>query len=209
MKFQFAMDLYDIPQALDMLWKIHDRIDIVEIGTPMLLRFGLEAVSKIKRAYPQKLVLADAKIIDGGEVEADRCFEAGADVVTVMALANENTFYGILRSAERAGGRILADMMNVPDLERRAEKLLKIGLDYICVHNAADVLDTERMVSEAERVIKAVPAGHLAIAGGINPETIRRLKQFDPEILVVGNAIVHADNPRTMIEELHDAYDLA
>lgn len=209
MKIQFAMDLYDIPQALDMLRKIHDLIDIVEIGTPMLLRFGLQAVNEIKKAYPQKLILADAKIIDGGEFEADHCFEAGADIVTVMALANENTFYGTLRSAKRAGGRILADMMNVPDLEERAEKLLNIGLDYICVHNATDVLDTERMVSEAERVVKAVPAGHLAIAGGINPKTIRRLKRFTPEILVVGNAIVHADNPRTMIQELHAAYNLA
>lgn len=209
MKLQFAMDLYDIPEAKKMLEHIQDLIDIIEIGTPMLLRFGLQAVREIKSAFLEKTVLADAKIMDGGKYEADHCFHAGADIVTVMALANEGTFQGTVQSAKEAGGRLLADMMNASELEERAAYLLEAGFDYICVHNATDVLNMDRAVRETEQIVKAVPAGHLAIAGGINPETIGRLKKFTPEILVVGNAIVHADDPRKMIIKLRRNYDTA
>lgn len=207
MKLQFAMDIFDLSEAKKKLGQIYDLIDIVEIGTPMLLRFGLQAVREIKKEFPEKEVLADAKIMDGAKCEADWCYEAGADIVTVMALANEGTFRGAVQSAGEWNRRLLADMMNVSNLEERAAHLLEAGFDYICIHNATDVLDMDRTVRETKRAAKAVPVGHLAIAGGINPDTIGQLRQFVPEILVVGNAIVHADDPRKMIKDLQKAYE--
>ena len=207
MRLQYAMDRGTVDEALVMLRRLAGVIDIFEVGTPMLLRFGLGAVKAVKRAYPALTVLADAKIMDGGEFEADHCYQSGADIVTVMGLANRSTVEGALKSARHAGGRLLADMMNVRELEAESAELVKLGVDYLCVHNASDVLDMERAVSEAERVALAVAPGRLVIAGGVNPETIGGFKRFSPEVLVVGSAISHAADPRAMAVALREIYE--
>lgn len=207
MRLQYAMDRGTVDEALVMLRRLEGVIDIFEVGTPMLLRFGLGAVKAVKRAYPALTVLADAKIMDGGEFEADHCYQSGADIVTVMGLANRSTVEGALKSARHAGGRLLADMMNVRELEAESAELVKLGVDYLCVHNASDVLDMERAVSEAERVALAVAPGRLVIAGGVNPETIGGFKRFSPEVLVVGSAISHAADPRAMAVALREIYE--
>jgi 3-hexulose-6-phosphate synthase len=91
MKFQFAMDIFDIQTCLVYLEKIAGEINIIEIGTPMLLRFGLDAITTVKKTYPNHEVLADIKIMDGGELEAQYAFDAGADIVVVMGITNIET----------------------------------------------------------------------------------------------------------------------
>ena len=122
-------------------------------------------VRTLRARYPQACLLADAKIMDGGELEADMCYQAGANITTVMGLANPGTLEGALRSARRCGGRLLADMLNVTDLTAQAAHLHDMGVDLICVHNATDVLDMQRTVAEAQRVAQAVPPECLVIAG--------------------------------------------
>lgn len=82
------------------------------------------------------------------------CYQAGANITTVMGLANPGTLEGALRSARRCGGRLLADMLNVTDLTAQAAHLHDMGVDLICVHNATDVLDMQRTVAEAQRVAR-------------------------------------------------------
>ena len=59
-------------------------VDIVEIGTPLLIAEGLGAVRAVCSAHPGMIVLADTKIMDAGGYEARLAFEAGADIVTVL-----------------------------------------------------------------------------------------------------------------------------
>jgi len=66
MRLQLALDIYDIPQSLEILKQLHDVVDIVEIGTPFIIRDGVHAVKAVKDAYPSLCVLADLKIMDGG-----------------------------------------------------------------------------------------------------------------------------------------------
>jgi len=94
---QLALDFVELEEALGLLEKVHSFVDIVEIGTPTIIRYGVEAVRRVKQSFPQKLVLADLKIMDAGEGEARLAFEAGADVVTVMAVAHDETILGAVR----------------------------------------------------------------------------------------------------------------
>ncbi len=52
----------------------------------MVKSAGIAAVTAIKAAHPDKLVFADLKTADAGELEAELAFEAGADLVTVMGV---------------------------------------------------------------------------------------------------------------------------
>ncbi|ECH9276582.1 3-hexulose-6-phosphate synthase, partial [Salmonella enterica subsp. enterica] len=44
MKLQLALDLVDIPGAKQLVAEVQEHIDIVEIGTPVVINEGLRAV---------------------------------------------------------------------------------------------------------------------------------------------------------------------
>lgn len=209
MKLQYAMDTFTITEALDMVSHLKDVIDIFEIGTPMLLRYGLDAVKTIHERHPEVCLLADGKIMDGGEMETNFCYESGAEIATVLGLANPGTIDGALRSARNYGKKLFVDMLNVINMEEKAAEFVAKGMDYICVHNATDVLDMQRTLAEAKRVAQVVPAKKLVIAGGINPNTIANLKPFNAGLLIVGYAITTAKDPHEMVLTLRRLYQSA
>ena len=99
MKLQIAYDVGTYQDLVILINKIQDLIDIIEIGTPVILREGLEKISYIKKQFPNKKIIADMKIMDAGEIEADIGFDSGADIVSVLGLASRNTLLGVKASA--------------------------------------------------------------------------------------------------------------
>jgi len=51
------------------------------------------------------VLLADTKIVDGGEIEAADAFAAGANIVTVLGVAEDETIRGVVRAAENSAAR--------------------------------------------------------------------------------------------------------
>jgi 3-keto-L-gulonate-6-phosphate decarboxylase len=47
------------------------------------------------------LSIVDLKTMDVGEYESDFCFEAGADIVTVLGIADIDTIKGSIKSAKK------------------------------------------------------------------------------------------------------------
>ena len=80
MLLQLALDTPDANLAYRLLNQTGSDVDIIEIGTPLLIRYGINIISKIKQKYPQKLILADLKIVDAGAIESRLAFNAGADI---------------------------------------------------------------------------------------------------------------------------------
>ena len=78
MKLQVAIDLLSTADALALLHKVSEYVDVIELGTPLIKQQGLSVVTNVKAAYPDKLVFADMKTMDAGELEADLAFNAGA-----------------------------------------------------------------------------------------------------------------------------------
>ena len=111
MKLQLALDTMTIPQCLDILSLVAPDIDIIEIGTPLIIREGLSAVRQIRRAYPDKQILADLKIADAGAHEAQLGFDSGADLVTVLAAADKQTIQDAVKVAHQSGKQILVDLI--------------------------------------------------------------------------------------------------
>ena len=55
--------------ALALLSKVADQVDVIELGTPLIKQQGLSVVTNIKAAYPDKLVFEDMKTMDAAELE--------------------------------------------------------------------------------------------------------------------------------------------
>ena len=196
MKLQIALDLVDTNTALKMVEKIQDIIDIVEIGTPMIVKEGMAPVK-----FPQVTVLADVKIADGGAIESGYAVDAGADIVTVLAIASDQTIMGARDAAHKAGREIYVDMLSVPDVVARAKELDAMGVDYIGVHTASDVQGLGKTpYEELRQIAEVVKNAKIAAAGGINLGTIGKVKELGADVGIVGSALTSAPDLRQAVE---------
>ena len=114
MKLQVAFDIQHSDEVLELVEVNGDLIDIVEIGTPLIMKEGLKSVQKIKKEYPNQTVLADLKIMDAGSLEAQIGFDAGADIVSVLGLASKKTLTSVKKTAVKNGRKVMVDMINHP-----------------------------------------------------------------------------------------------
>ena len=203
MKIQLAIDLVDTAAAIEMVEAIGDLIDIVEVGTPMIIREGLAPVRALKARFPEAVVLADTKIMDGGAIEAGDAVSAGADFVTVLAVADDATIANVVAAAHQQGRKAMADMICVRDIAARACQLDALGLDYICVHTAKDVQNTGRdPLDELSTIVPLLKNARPAVAGGISKTTVAAAVKAGAEIVVVGGALTGAPDLRTATLEL-------
>lgn len=197
MKLQLALDLVNITEAIELIKEVEEYIDIVEIGTPVINKEGLKAVAEVKAAYPNLEVLADLKIMDAAGYEVGNASAAGADIITILAQAEDSSIKGAVEAAKKLGKKILVDMIAVKDIKTRAAELDLMGVDYICVHTGYD-LQAEGKDSFADlRTIKSiVKNAKTAIAGGIKLETLPEVIKAQPDLIIVGGGITSKDDKK-------------
>jgi 3-hexulose-6-phosphate synthase len=206
MKLQIAIDLATSEEALAIVEKIHDIVDIVEVGTPMIIREGLVPVRLIKEKYPNMTVLADTKIVDGGDIECAYACEAGADIVTVLAFADNETVKAVTETAHKYGKLVMADLICITDIPKRAKELEAMGIDLISVHTAVDVQKLGKTpLGDLKELVSAVPASMSAVAGGVNMKTIASYKAENPAIIIAGGSLTNANDIRAAAKEMKEA----
>ncbi len=204
MKLQVALDA-PLKPSLEILQRVRPFIDIAEIGTPQIFQSGIHAMAEYRTAFPDIDLLADLKIMDAGQYEAEIGFNAGCRYVTVLGVASNDTILGAVRAAKSSGGEIVVDMIEVKDLIERSEQLLNLGVDYLCLHTAFDRQKNEKApLSALKRVKDAFPQAKLAIAGGVGLDTIDEVAKIGPDIVIVGGAITTAQDPADVARRLRE-----
>lgn len=196
MDLQLALDMVSLDEALDIVDSLDGLADIVEIGTPMIFRYGLKAVETMKTRFPEQRVLADLKIIDSGRIEAEDGFKAGAEFVTAMAAANDATIANVVAAARDCGGKVMVDLLAIKDPVTRAREILALGVDVACVHTARDAQDEGGdPLSELSSVAAAVGGDRVAVAGGVNLDSLPAMAAHRPKIVIVGLALAGVAMP--------------
>jgi 3-hexulose-6-phosphate synthase len=203
MELQLALDLVNIPEAKALVKEVEEYIDIVEIGTPVVINEGLRAVKEIKEAFPNLKVLADLKIMDAAGYEVMKASEAGADIITILGAAEDMSIKGAVEEAKKQGKKILVDMIAVKDLEKRAKEVDEFGVDYICVHTGYDLQAVGKNSFEDLQTIKrVVKNAKTAIAGGIKLETLPEVIKAQPDLVIVGGGITGQADKKAAAAEM-------
>lgn len=201
-KLQVAIDLLKIEEAIALATKVAPYIDIIELGTPLIKSEGLSGIRKMKDAFPDKLVLADFKTADAGELEADMAFGAGADYITILGTTGDSTITGAVKSAAAHGKGVVVDTIGVKDRVKRAQEAITLGAEFVELHAGLDEQAEEGysiqvLIDEAKRA--GVP---VSIAGGVNSSSIAAVKQSGATVAVAGAAIYGAEDPAEAAKEL-------
>lgn len=187
----------DDPGHIGLVSGLADLVDIIEVGTPLLKRFGLAAVATLKQAGGGRPILVDSKTVDGGAREARMLFEEGAAFVTVLSTASPATHQAVSQVAAEYGRHVLVDTICAPALPTRYVRYPDC-FAYLGLHLPTD----RRLAGQATAEhIDAIPAmrdlGYqVAVAGGISPDNIAAVVAAAPDLVIVGSAITHSPNPR-------------
>lgn len=204
MKLQIALDDVTLEKALVLVERVKEYIDIIEIGTPFVYEYGMLAVRMMKERFPDKEVLADMKIMDAGGYEAEQALRAGADYVTVLGVTDNLTIKGCVDAANKYGKEIVVDMICVEQMEKRISVLESLGVHGLAVHTGTDQQAAGRTPLDDLKIMSScAEKAKISVAGGISVETIDEYVRYNPEVVIVGGGICHANNPEQAAKAIY------
>jgi len=195
---QVALDLVDMNRVATVLSELpeNDHL-IIEAGTPLIKRFGLEVIGEIRKLRPNAFIIADMKILDTGNLEARMAADASADAVVISGLAPASTLEKAIAEAKKTGIYSVVDMLNVHD-PVKVIKSLRVKPDIVELHRAIDADDTAHAWGDIPALKKAAGGKLLvATAGGIRVDVVRDAVRAGADIIVVGRAITASKDAQT------------
>ena len=203
---QIALDLLNANRALAIAKEsVKGGADWLEAGTPLIKSEGMDIIRKLKQTFPKKILVADMKTMDTGAFETEMAAKAGADIVCILAGADDSTLIDAVKSARKYGIKIMADLIGVKDKVKRAKQLEKLGIDYLCIHIGIDEQMTgKKPINILKSVVKETNIP-VAVAGGINSETAVDVANAGASIIIVGGAITKAKDVKKATEQIKKA----
>jgi len=181
--------------------------DWIEIGTPLIKSEGMDAIRTMRKAFPDRTILADMKTVDTGAMEVEMAAKAGADVVIVLGSADDSTLLDALRSAHKYGVRLMADLISAPDPVKRAGELEALGVDYVNVHIGIDQQMIGKDPISLLREISQRVSVQLAVAGGLDANSAVQAVKAGARIVIVGGNITRSDNVTEAARKVRQSVD--
>jgi 3-hexulose-6-phosphate synthase len=213
--FQISVDVASLKQGLGVAdAALAGGISIVEMGTPLLKNEGVSnVVPAFRRTFPEALLLADMKTMDGGAFEARAVYTGGGNIVDFLALAAVDTAKAICAVRDefrRAGPElprlVFADIL-VPHQGPAAQavdvahRMLEAGVDAVGVHLQADARRADPTLIERrylDDVVRAVfervgGAAPVQVVGGLSVAQAKSLAQTGLRAFVISGNLGQPD----------------
>jgi bifunctional enzyme Fae/Hps len=165
---------------------------IIEAGTPLIKREGMEAVRIIRKLWPGYIV-ADIKTVDGavGEVEMSR--QAGANAATVMGSSPTEALDLFVMTCAKLGMDAMIDMMGVKD-PLHVMQCMQVPPAVVILHRGRDEENTRGKVIGYRNVNRIHSKYDVLIsaAGGVDLKEARSAV-FNGASIVVVNLVRPTD----------------
>ncbi|MDW7730887.1 MAG: bifunctional 5,6,7,8-tetrahydromethanopterin hydro-lyase/3-hexulose-6-phosphate synthase [Methanolobus sp.] len=198
---QVALDNPNLPVILDIVKQIpkSDHV-ILEAGTPLIKRYGVDVISKLREIRPDAFIVADLKTLDTGNLEARMVADATADAIVVSALAPIATMNKVIEEAHKTGIYAVMDTLNCDDPVAVLKKL-DVLPDVVELHRGIDIETTAHAWGSIEDIKALSPKILVAVAGGVRIDTMPAALEAGADVLVVGRAITNAKDVRQVAEK--------
>lgn len=205
MKIQLALDRLTKNECFRLVSETLEFIDWIEVGTGVIKEYGMSIVREMKALYPDKLLIADMKTCDAGKHEAEQAFSSGADVVTVMAFSHNKTITEALEAAQKHRKEIMIDLLEIED-RKRVEEINRLGAELFCLHVGKDSQLQGAFAGEGQLdLVAGLSSIRLAIAGGIDEQSIRSLLGKGIQVGIVGGAITKSEDSAEAAKKIWQA----
>ncbi|WFO76403.1 orotidine 5'-phosphate decarboxylase [Desulfurococcaceae archaeon MEX13E-LK6-19] len=202
---QVALDTPDLGEALRIASLLSTNIGcenlIIEAGTPLIKSWGGIAVEMLKKTT-ECIVFADTKTVDVGGLESRIVFDRGADIVSLLGVADNSTIQEAVSEAEKRGKLVAVDLIGVSNTVERTSELIDLGVNIIIYHVGIDVqkkrgITVDKLLDEIKTIIQKTKKKDVkyAVAGGLKPGRVGVFKDIGVDIVIVGSAITKSSDP--------------
>jgi len=202
---QVALDLVDLGVVRRVLSQLPDSDHLlIEVGTPLVKKFGAQVVKEIRNVRPSSFVVLDLKTLDTGNLEVRLAADATADAVVISGLAPTKTIELAIKESRKTGIYSIIDMLNVADPLAVLRSLSALP-DVVEMHRAIDqeaekhnwevIADIKKMAVDTDRKVL------VAVAGGIRVDTVAAALKSGADIVVTGRAITGSKDIKDAAEQ--------
>jgi 3-hexulose-6-phosphate synthase / 6-phospho-3-hexuloisomerase len=205
---QVALDILELKRALQIAQESVDGgADWIEAGTPLIKSEGIQAVRSLRDHFPQVTIVADMKVADTGAIEVEMAAKAGADIVCILAEADDAVVAEAIRAARLYGIRLMADLINAEDPKARALQLETMGIDILCAHAGIDQQMTGK--DSLDLLSKLTGTVHIpvAVAGGIDAAGAGEAVKRGAGVVIVGGWIIRSADVTASTRKIRAAMD--
>ena len=170
-----------------------DRI-ILEVGTPLIKRYGTRGINELRQIAKDKFMIADLKTLDVGKVEVDIAYEDTADAVVAAGLAPPETLDATVQEARRLGIYAVIDMLNVEDVLGKLKSIKEFPRHRHPTQRHRPRNGRTCGLERIKIIRQAFPNKKflIAVAGGIVPETAKEALEQGADILIVGRYVTQS-----------------
>ncbi len=194
MKLQISFDLTDLDNAIAIAKEVAPYADSLEVGSLLLYKYGITAVERFRKTFPEKVILADAKIVDRGKQAVNLLSEAGADWITVMAGTSKNVIHSVATSAHDLGKKVMLDLLDSCSLGQSALEAQSMGVDALLMHKPYEEDDSLKFLDTWD-MVKGNSSLPIYVAGRIRRNMIDKIKSINPYGIVISKTITEAEDP--------------
>ncbi|MDK2819765.1 MAG: 3-keto-L-gulonate-6-phosphate decarboxylase UlaD [Mycoplasmataceae bacterium] len=204
---QIALDNLTIEDAIKSAKAVEKYIDILEVGTILIASEGKKSISALKKAFPTKIICADGKIADAGNIFAKMFFDEGADLTTAICAAETPTVKSIVEESKKYKNKEVQIELTSHFTWDQAQEWKDVGATHAVWHRsrdsqAAGVNWSQNDIDSIKRLIKI--GFKITLTGGITVKDIAFFKGLPIEIFIGGRALRDAPNPELAAKEFKD-----
>lgn len=182
---------------------INNRI-LIEVGTPLIKRYGIESIEQIYRWWQLKLssenispyIVADLKTMDRGATEVKIATDAGASAAIGLGQAPIETTDAFISACSKYNLDSMVDMMNIDQPVKILRQLKKLPT-VVLLHRGVDEETFNKYKPIPFVQINKVRASFnvmIAIAGGDTIREVQRAIFNDANIVVVWKEFYQASD---------------
>ena len=217
---QVALDLDNEEAMARIIKQLPNRERILlEAGTPLVKKFGVGIIGKIRELRPDAFIIADLKTLDVGRVEVKMAADETADAVAISGLGTIESIAKAIHETQKQGIYSILDMMNVAEFEKKLAKLPEdLKPDIVLLHRNVDMEtyraehgeDTSDMTEWGNiKDIKATLGnkGLIAVAGGIKPNNVEEAINKGANIIIAGRYIIGSRDVRRAAQDFLEHFD--
>jgi 3-keto-L-gulonate-6-phosphate decarboxylase len=205
---QVALDVSELSKAVEIAntaARFHSFI--VEVGDPLIKRYGMEAVRQIRKIQPKFPLVVEMASSDWAEEQVSLAAEAGADIVLLMGLSNETRIEKAVYSARKNEVGLILELPPKQGIAKWCRTAEEFGVDGIAILRNIDSSGKPSDSLSRLRAARKETNIPIAVSGGFTPTQIENMINDDWNVVIVGRAIVDAPDPKEIMRQILEILD--
>jgi 3-hexulose-6-phosphate synthase len=202
--FQISVDVDNIPLGLKVAEAaLAAGVDVVELGTPLCKTAGTSnAIPAFRAQFPDALLLADMKSMDGAGYEARAVYGFGGNIIDFLALAGVDSARAVCAARDEVRARDAGEVANpmarlafadilVPQqgpadiAVEVAERMVEAGVDGVGLHLQLDARRADPSLYRSSYLSDVARAVHAKVGDRVSVQVVGGLNLAQAKALAV------------------------